>query len=611
MFVDLSRYLEELTMKRTQMVALALLIGFGMEVGSAKAAPFVLVANGVHGTVSVIDAASNTVATTIPISSSSLRNIAVAPNGSFAYVGGPGTVWVIDTAEGVVTDTIPVGSGFAFAFTRDSALAYVVNGNSVWVIDTASRTVVGDPIPLPTSYGNATAIAIAPDDTQLYVLKHNGGGNGTISFIDTSAKVVIDTIEVGPYSSDVAVSSDGTRVYVVNALPGTLSVINTSTRTVIDTISTGPAQFLRITRDGQLAYLSGVGNAVSVIALNTRQIVGSIPVPYAFGLVLSADERFLYVSRNGCGVEDRFCGGVWVVDAATRTVVATIRTGKNSDHLALAPTLVLVPPPDCADGADDDGDEAIDWGPVAPYSGSPPVPGYGDPGCESPFDESERVAALICDDGIDNDGDGLTDYPTDPGCFSQSASIEDPACDNGVDDDGDELADFPADPACFAPYAEIENRWDLACDDGLDNDSDGFADHADTDCGSLTTGIEHTDVDSDGVSPRDNCTLVPNPSQLDSDLDGYGNLCDGDFDEDGIVAATDIFHFKQAYHSVAGDLRYRADVDLDGDGAVSSSDFSRFRSMYLRSPGPSGYTCAGFFRSCECEYFFCGGGGGG
>jgi hypothetical protein len=26
---------------------------------------------------------------------------------------------------------------------------------------------------------------------------------------------------------------------------------------------------------------------------------------------------------------------------------------------------------------------------------------------------------------------------------------------------------------------------------------------------------------------NDNCTLVPNPGQCDSDADGYGNRCDG------------------------------------------------------------------------------------
>ena len=46
------------------------------------------------------------------------------------------------------------------------------------------------------------------------------------------------------------------------------------------------------------------------------------------------------------------------------------------------------------------------------------------------------------------------------------------------------------------------------------------------------------DTDTDGVpDSQDNCVLQQNASQGDSDLDGYGNVCDGDFDNDGIVFA--------------------------------------------------------------------------
>jgi subtilisin family serine protease len=60
-----------------------------------------------------------------------------------------------------------------------------------------------------------------------------------------------------------------------------------------------------------------------------------------------------------------------------------------------------------------------------------------------------------CSNGVDDDGDGLTDFPADPGCSSASDNDEfnappapAPACSNGLDDDGDGLIDFPADPGC-------------------------------------------------------------------------------------------------------------------------------------------------------------------
>jgi len=37
----------------------------------------------------------------------------------------------------------------------------------------------------------------------------------------------------------------------------------------------------------------------------------------------------------------------------------------------------------------------------------------------------------------------------------------------------------------------------------------------------------------------DNCVCDSNASQQDSDLDGYGDSCDPDFDNDGLVSSLD------------------------------------------------------------------------
>ena len=67
----------------------------------------------------------------------------------------------------------------------------------------------------------------------------------------------------------------------------------------------------------------------------------------------------------------------------------------------------------------------------------------------------EPPPAAQCSDGIDNDGDGLTDFPADPGCANADDNDEANAppppaaqCSDGIDNDGDGLTDFPADPGC-------------------------------------------------------------------------------------------------------------------------------------------------------------------
>ena len=85
------------------------------------------------------------------------------------------------------------------------------------------------------------------------------------------------------------------------------------------------------------------------------------------------------------------------------------------------------------------------------------------------------TAERACSDGTDDDGDGLVDYPDDPGCSSASDAFETDAslpCDNGFDDDSDGLRDT-ADPGCLGPEWALE---DPKCDDGIDNDFDGGID---------------------------------------------------------------------------------------------------------------------------------------
>ena len=107
--------------------------------------------------------------------------------------------------------------------------------------------------------------------------------------------------------------------------------------------------------------------------------------------------------------------------------------------------LAITDRPDCNDGLDDDRDGLADF--------------PSDPGCASATDTSERGATLVCDNGVDDDGDGLIDFPGDPGCASgldvweRGASYQ---CDNGVDDDLDLAVDFPNDSGCLHPSNPVE-----------------------------------------------------------------------------------------------------------------------------------------------------------
>ena len=65
---------------------------------------------------------------------------------------------------------------------------------------------------------------------------------------------------------------------------------------------------------------------------------------------------------------------------------------------------------------------------------------------------TQPPTVAACSDQIDNDGDGLIDYPNDPGCDSATDNNETdpvlPLCSDHMDNDGDGLIDYPNDPGC-------------------------------------------------------------------------------------------------------------------------------------------------------------------
>jgi hypothetical protein len=116
---------------------------------------------------------------------------------------------------------------------------------------------------------------------------------------------------------------------------------------------------------------------------------------------------------------------------------------------------------------------------------------YGNVGYASDlFQYRNAILALVdqpdCNDGLDEDGDGLADYPDDPGCTSALDTDEQEStlvCDNGIDDDNDDRIDFPEDLGCSDGLDTSERGAPYACDNGIDDDLDLLADYPDdTDC---------------------------------------------------------------------------------------------------------------------------------
>ncbi len=107
--------------------------------------------------------------------------------------------------------------------------------------------------------------------------------------------------------------------------------------------------------------------------------------------------------------------------------------------------------------------------------------GSGQISPSSPFLEVTPPLETQCSDGLDNDADGLIDFPADLGCLGFVDNVEDNsklACADGWDNDGDGLFDL-ADPGCISeadsnevdgsctPDWECDQVWSICSSTGV------------------------------------------------------------------------------------------------------------------------------------------------
>lgn len=160
----------------------------------------------------------------------------------------------------------------------------------------------------------------------------------------------------------------------------------------------------------------------------------------------------------------------------------------------------------------------------------------------------------------DSDSDGVQDgndnCPIDP--TPDYTDTDDDGrgdiCD--TDDDNDTVLDAAPDNCpLIANLDQLDTDLDgtgNACDD--DDDGDGVAD---VDDAFPLNGAEWADADHDGVGDNsDNCPSLANTNQLDSDLDGAGNVCDDDDDNDTL---------SDDYEISIGSNPLKDDTDSDGN----------------------------------------------
>ena len=286
--------------------------------------------------------------------------VVVSPDGKRAYVANTGsnTVSVINNEPAsvnynTVISTVSVGSSpSALAISPDGTRLYVANTGSRTVsvinIDTATNTyqrIDANPSTSSMDIGvgsSPSALAISPDGTRLYVANR---GSNTVSVIDTATNKLIDanpsifSRNIGVGSSPSALAVSDTRLYVANRGSNTVSVIDTATNKVIDA---NPSIYSRnigvgsspsaLALSGTRVYVANTGSGtVSVIdinaATNTYNLVDTNPS------VAGTQSIFVGPSPSSVAVSPD-PGGSRLYVALSSDMVAVINTSSNVVSLA-------------------------------------------------------------------------------------------------------------------------------------------------------------------------------------------------------------------------------------------------------------------------------------
>ena len=287
----------------------------------------------------IIDLAAQAVVQTLSIGNSFV-GVAYSPDGNTLYVGGGADndikIFVRSTSgQWAQAPRIAIAasapSGLSLSPSGDKVYVALNRAHALGIVDTNLRTVARIPtgaFPYATVTskdglkvyisnwgGRLPQTGDATDDANPVVVDAATGiaNNGTISVYDTSTQKIAKTIEVGLHPSAMALSPDGSRLYVANANSDSISVINTAADLVEKTIDVrlnesdplGSAPNAIVVSDGgRTLYVANAGNnAVAVVEpANKHAIRGFIPVGwFPTALAATNDGRLLVANGYGFG----------------------------------------------------------------------------------------------------------------------------------------------------------------------------------------------------------------------------------------------------------------------------------------------------------------------
>jgi uncharacterized delta-60 repeat protein len=279
----------------------------------------------------LISTATNTVIGSISLAlsgSSSPRNVAITPNGQYAYIpdfSSASCIYAVNLATNSVT-TIPLSVQPQYAaITPNGQYVVVAASTKVFIISTATNTVVYT-ITLSAGF-NACELVINPAGTYAYFVSNSLYGVLPVDITNPLSPVVGGTITIGSPTNavwSIAMTSDGNTAYVVDASGNLYSLTNLRaypTSPIISfptSIGTGiPGGFI-LSQDNSTGY-TVINNHCAVIqniaTSPSATNIGGTGFFYNYPAINQAG-TFVYMPTT--------TGSVQIINTGTNTISTTI-----------------------------------------------------------------------------------------------------------------------------------------------------------------------------------------------------------------------------------------------------------------------------------------------
>lgn len=260
------------------------------------------------------------------------HEVALSPDGRYAYVSDNGVLWmdydgpggntlsIIDLRTRRRAGILPLGK-----FHRPHGISLDPNSSRAWVtsenpdrivlVDLDAKAVIGD---FDNGGVDPHMVTFGKEGRWGYVSNTASGTVGAVHAVTGELRL----IEVGRGPQGSLLSRDGSTLWVTCRDEGRIDIIDTATKARTGSIDTGPGvnRIVATPDEELLVYSLQSGQAVGIAEVKSRREVAQIPLGGSpLSISLSKDGRFAFA-----GVQDE--DQVWIVSVPDREVVQVIDT---------------------------------------------------------------------------------------------------------------------------------------------------------------------------------------------------------------------------------------------------------------------------------------------